>query len=248
MKNFFFLFCFLGLFLQSCSFFTQNNEIIINIEKNITDVKENINQNIIKDDLETKNSNLVADYPSNFMIPIQGACITKNTGLLPGSPRPYRNGTHEGIDFYNNIACVKIAAGTEVVSVDEGIVIRVDLEYSAMTQDLLDLLSNETSFQFNEAQKLDIYRGRQIWIEHKLGIITRYAHLSAIANDVKLGTQLKKGTVIGYVGESGTPESVTDPGTENHLHFEIRKGSKYLGEGKQLDSMYELYSNFFAPQ
>ena len=69
--------------------------------------------------------------------------------------------------------------------------------------------------------------------------------MSGISDDVKLGFEVNKGQLIGFVGNSGTPESLTNPGTENHLHLEIRQGSNYLGQGQQQEAMFKLYSSFF---
>ena len=51
-------------------------------------------------------------YPNNFLIPIKDACITERSELLPGAPRTYRNGIHEGVDFYDGFSCTKIDFGT----------------------------------------------------------------------------------------------------------------------------------------
>lgn len=50
-------------------------------------------------------------------------------------------------------------------------------------------------------------------VEHGNGYETRYAHLKHI--EVKKGKKLKRGAVVGMVGESG---NATGP----HLHYEIR--------------------------
>jgi murein DD-endopeptidase MepM/ murein hydrolase activator NlpD len=55
--------------------------------------------------------------------------------------------------------------------------------------------------------------GRLVIVEHGNGYETRYAHLKRI--DVKKGKKLKRGAVIGAVGESG---NATGP----HLHYEVR--------------------------
>jgi peptidoglycan LD-endopeptidase LytH len=47
----------------------------------------------------------------------------------------------------------------------------------------------------------------------------RYMHLDEIADDIKTGTVLKPGDLIGYVGNTGNAA-----GGPTHLHFEIRDG------------------------
>ena len=39
---------------------------------------------------------------------------------MPGAPRAYRNGIHEGVDFYNADNCVPVDIGTEVLAAKVG--------------------------------------------------------------------------------------------------------------------------------
>jgi len=54
--------------------------------------------------------------------------------------------------------------------------------------------------------------GNVIYVDHGHGYETRYAHLSTFA--VKPGDRVKRGHVIGHVGNSGTSVS-------SHLHYEV---------------------------
>lgn len=54
--------------------------------------------------------------------------------------------------------------------------------------------------------------GNVIYVDHGHGYETRYAHLSTFA--VKAGEIVKRGNIIGHVGNSGTSVS-------SHLHYEI---------------------------
>lgn len=58
--------------------------------------------------------------------------------------------------------------------------------------------------------------GRFLILEHENGIQTRYAHLAKTV--VKAGDEIKKGDVIGYLGNTGIS-------TGPHLHYEIRKNN-----------------------
>ena len=58
--------------------------------------------------------------------------------------------------------------------------------------------------------------GRTIYIRHNLEYSSRYAHLNKYAKGLKVGEQVRKGQIIGYLGKSGL---ATGP----NLHFEIRK-------------------------
>jgi len=55
--------------------------------------------------------------------------------------------------------------------------------------------------------------GKAIMIDHGNGVSTRYGHLSGFA--VATGQHVRRGDVIGYVGESGRS-------TGPHLHYEVR--------------------------
>jgi murein DD-endopeptidase MepM/ murein hydrolase activator NlpD len=178
-----------------------------------------------------------------FAYPLTGACLPKGDQLMPNAPRAYRLGTHEGIDFYNVDNCTQIVLGTPVRAAKAGRVIRADTNYENITpQKLNELLANPTT-----DASLDTFRGRQVWIDHGGGVVTRYCHLSAIAQGLSVGQNVNQGDVIALVGESGTPESVSNPGHEYHLHFELRVGNSYLGAGESPLRVRELYTALFAP-
>jgi murein DD-endopeptidase MepM/ murein hydrolase activator NlpD len=61
------------------------------------------------------------------------------------------------------------------------------------------------------------------------------------------GAKVQAGDLVGYVGDSGTPEAVTAPGTEIHLHFEIRVGDSFLGAGLDNELVRQLYQQAFSP-
>ena len=100
---------------------------------------------------------------------------------------------------------------------------------------------------FTDEAALDVFRGRQVWVDHGNGIVTRYAHLSSVATGIDVGTWVTAGTRLGTVGESGTPESVTEPGSELHLHAEVRVGNSFLGKGLPPQEVRALYERLFAP-
>ena len=61
--------------------------------------------------------------------------------------------------------------------------------------------------------------GNLIVIRHGFGLATRYGHLSAFAQ--KVGHEVKRGDIIGYVGSTGRS-------TGAHLHYEILANGKLI--------------------
>lgn len=180
-------------------------------------------------------------------MPIAGACLPSAEALWPNAPRDYRFGIHEGIDFYEYDNCTEIVEGTPVLAAGDGTVIRADHGFVEMTaQELDELLTRSEAQGYTDAEALDRFRGRQVWVDHGEGIVTRYAHLSGIPDNIREGVAVSAGDVVGFVGDSGTPEAVTNPGLEIHLHFEMRVGQAFLGAGLPLDQVQYLYNQVFA--
>ncbi len=85
--------------------------------------------------------------------------------------------------------------------------------------------------------------GKQIVIDHGFGYQTLYGHLSKF--NVKQGDVVKRGDVIGYIGDSGTS-------TAPHLHYEVIQSGKKVDPRNyffmdltpvEYDRMIELSSN-----
>ena len=183
---------------------------------------------------------------AGFTYPIRGACLPKDDSLIPGAAREYRRGTHEGVDFYDADSCAVIGLDTDVVAAKAGTVIRADRSYEDLTSEALAELMERVG-QNGGADVVDAFRGQQVWVDHGDSVVTRYAHLNRIADGIEVGTQVEAGQVIAYVGESGTVASVTDPGTQMHLHFEIRIDQSYLGQGLDFTTVRRLYQQAFSP-
>ncbi|HTF82125.1 MAG TPA: M23 family metallopeptidase [Cytophagales bacterium] len=70
--------------------------------------------------------------------------------------------------------------------------------------------------------------GNQIEIDHGYGMKTKYAHLSRF--NTSLGKRVKRGEVIGFVGNTGTSSAP-------HLHYEI------IRNGKKVDPIHYFYND-----
>ena len=193
-------------------------------------------------------STIDPDDLRGFLWPVEGACLPDRDVLMPNSPREYRSGTHEGIDWYDLSGCARVAEGTAVVAMYDGVVVRADSEYEGLTaRTLAALEARVAECACSEPDVFDAFRGMQVWIDHGNGVLTRYAHLGSIDETTYVGAEVRRGQHIAGVGESGTPESVREPGTEMHVHAEIRIEESFLGAGLPAAEVRALYERAFAP-
>jgi len=63
--------------------------------------------------------------------------------------------------------------------------------------------------------------GNAVEIRHPNGFVTRYGHMSRFNSNVVLGTRVRQGDVIGYVGMTGL---ATGP----HLHYEMLRNGRHM--------------------
>ncbi len=168
---------------------------------------------------------------TGFAVPV-GYELPDDPDLLPGSAREYRGGFHEGIDF-------PLAFGMPVAATKGGKIIRIDSDYTEWSVE--DQLAGEDQgykLGFTPEATLDKLRGRQVWIDHGYGVVTRYAHLQSVEL-LSVGQIVEQGTVIGRVGNSGTKAGP-------HLHIEIRVGDGYLGNGLSGEPLLAVLRRAFS--
>jgi murein DD-endopeptidase MepM/ murein hydrolase activator NlpD len=186
-------------------------------------------------------------WPTGYTVPVEGATISSRPSHWPNAPRPYRNGTHEGFDFYSGTVAVPVEYGTPIRAVAGGTVIRSDLDYVEMTLDEYNQVIEVSKRSLNTPpEMLDKLRGRQVWVEHPGGYISRYAHLSAIPATVTVGSKIKQGDIVGETGNSGTLEAANQTRDDPHPHVEIWKGDDYLGHNLDTQQIYDLAQQVFG--
>jgi murein DD-endopeptidase MepM/ murein hydrolase activator NlpD len=165
-------------------------------------------------------------------LPIDGAALPTDPELLPNAARDYRAGWHEGIDFPAD-------EGTPVRAIAAGTVIRIDHDFVDWSQQLRDIALDEaTALGYTPSATLDRIRGRQVWIDHRGGVVSRYAHLLSVAA-LSIGDTVSSGQIVGAVGSSGYPEGGP------HLHLEVRVRDSYLGDGLTGDALLAAVSRAF---
>jgi murein DD-endopeptidase MepM/ murein hydrolase activator NlpD len=187
------------------------------------------------------------NWPSGYVVPVEGATVSSRPSHLPGAPRAYRNGTHEGFDFYNGTVGVAIAYGTPVRAVAWGVVVRADLQYKEPEQEVYDeTLRLARESLDSQVVVLDRLRGRQVWLRHAGGFISRYAHLSGIPSTNVVGQEIAQGQIIGQTGNSGTLEAVQGTRDGPHPHVELWNGDDYLGRDLEAEEIYKLARQVFG--
>lgn len=183
---------------------------------------------------------------ADLRMPIVGATLPDLDTLLPGAPRAYRNGVHQGFDMNNGHIGVPTAYSGPVVAAKDGTVIRAMNDFREMTQvEYANAIAASQAAGSTPPDVLDKLRGRQVWIDHGHGIVTRYVHLSGIASDVVEGKAVRAGDIIGFVGNSGTEASVNGSRAGAHLHFELRIDDRYFGEGMSRAEIRERGNEIF---
>ncbi len=166
-----------------------------------------------------------------YAMPIEGAHLTSRDFQMPGAPRHYRLGVHEGIDWYGYTVGVPVERGTPVRAVAGGVVVRALVDHRPLTAAQAEAWYERClAAGYTPPEVLDGYRGRQVWIDHGGGVVSRYAHLSRIEPGIVEGAEVERGQVIAYVGNSGTPASVSSRTIEVHLHMELWVGDHFVGQ------------------
>ena len=161
--------------------------------------------------------------------PLEGAQMPRSASNVPGANRKYRSGKSQGFTFSGGDSGVVVRYGMPVRAAADGQIIRSDLNYDEPSESAYRVLLRDVKNGANKTQ-LDALRGRQVYIKHNDGRITRYGHLSRIAPELGLGS-VKRGQVIGYIGNSGTLEGARGSRLNARLQFEIwLSESRFLGQ------------------
>ena len=185
----------------------------------------------------------------NHDIPVINGALPDDTYSLPGAPRTYRNGVHKGIDFrhkYNSNGEKEPLDFTDkVVASQAGTVIRADHDYQPVTlkqyEEQLDVIKS-----YPVTYVTRDFGGRQIWIDHGNGLMTSYNHLSSINRRIKPGKKVKKGEVIGTVGNSGLSGEARGTDDGIHLHYEIWYKGEFLGKDLSTEQLKKALYYFFS--
>ncbi len=198
--------------------------------------------------VESQDMHFVPGWPSAYVVPVEGATISSRRNHLPGAPRAYRNGVHEGFDFYSGTVSVPIEYGTPIRVAADGVVIRADHDYVERSLEEYEaIIADATAALDTPPDILDGLRGRQVWVRHPGGFITRYAHLATIAEGVVEGARVQQGDIIATTGNSGTLEAAQGTRDGPHPHVEIWRGDEtFLGAALEPEEIWALAAQVFG--
>ncbi|RHX89787.1 M23 family metallopeptidase [Leptospira stimsonii] len=205
----------------------------------ISDLKLLLNQRLL---------NGIEPRLRGYTFPVLGGLIPALDFQLPNAPRVYRNGVHKGIDIYKK----KDADGQirnlnfqdEAVAPGDGIVVRADHSYSPMTLADYEYHTSQSHKGTVTYVEKD-FGGRQVWIDHGNGVMTSFNHLSSIKNNLRVGSKIKQGEIVGTVGNSGLIEEAKGSMENTHLHFEIWVDGEFFGNGIPPAQVRKLLQYFF---
>jgi len=185
-----------------------------------------------------------------LFLPCKNVPIPKRTMRLPNAPRSYRNGIHKGIDFF-------ASWGTPIRSVASGVVVRADQSYKEVPADFREDMLRASSKVGNTPSDIfnNILLGKSVFIDHGFDlvpgfrVISIYAHLSHIKQNVKPGYSIKAGELIGNSGNTGMRESTLGSRAGSHLHWEMilqkEEEEIYLGRGMPNPELYNMLKKIF---
>lgn len=200
---------------------TMRKETILVSEKKDTDIRKKLAQ------LQMIYRNLSIDLESGiargilndredtkYFSPVVGYGLPNKDKLIPGTGRPYRKDTTDGIHHGWDIMA---PIGTPVQSLAKGKIIRIVNDWN---WGKFHALKRRSPTEDDKLRNLDIYRGNQVWLQTMDGNVTFYSHLSKISRDIAVGTIVDARTYLGNIGVTGVPEKNYK---DVHLHFEIQQ-------------------------
>ena len=152
---------------------------------------------------------------------------TPNCGIKGGDFGTGRGRMHNGIDLAGTI-------GTPVYATHDGTVIKVVSTDPTTTLGWDEYMRQNPEVVRNKSVYNDLAAGKRVNIDCGNGLVIKNFHLQSTV--VKSNTKVKKGDLIGYLGNTGSCSSKSSAGP--HLHYEIRLNNI------PVDPKSYLYSTF----
>lgn len=176
-----------------------------------------------------------------LVLPIVGARVPDDPGLLPGAPRAYRGGQHEGIDL-------RTRPGTPVHAVADGFVLSIEDEPSLPERRRNQLLAYCRRRHETPGEILSVLHGRKIVLCHRVAgselVTTSYSHLQGVDESLKPGSEVRRDQIIAWAGSTGTSHTYTAGGWAE-LHFELHIDGKPVAVGLPPAEAAAVYRRYF---
>jgi murein DD-endopeptidase MepM/ murein hydrolase activator NlpD len=185
-------------------------------------------------------------------LPVRNAFLPAEDYCYPNAPRTYRGGSHAGIDIYkyhgdSSYDPLPITRETPIYAAGAGIVIKADTAYSV--PDISDWNRRSAYYRSHPTTFMKrSFGGREVWIDHRNGIVTVYDHLSRIDRSLRVGSRVSRGERIGWAGNSGLSGEAERKDYGIHLHFEIWVDGCYLGFGMTPPEVRKYVNWIFFPE
>lgn len=180
----------------------------------------------------------------DFSMPIKDGILVYNEYYYPGAARRYRNGIHQGIDISYTKDGIKLGRGSPIYSICDGIVVKItDYKYFSHQRDYFQLLSICSYQKYTDDRYLDIFRGKQVQVKYN-NLLLIYCHLEDFNKNLKVGDKISKGSLIGFMGNSG----VEYIGSSPHLHLELYLNNFIIGVNRDrtnFEYAYNIFLNLF---
>ena len=191
-----------------------------------------------------------SDWPDGLVTPITEVTFSMSEAHLPGSNQPGDAGQGRGFAFVNGYSGRPLMPTEAVVAVADGEIVRIDHDHSEPNTDLRDhWLSLASEAGFPGAFARDQLYGRQIWLRHASGHLSRYAQLSQVHPELVPGDRVEQGQIIGLATASGQLPPAGD-GSEAApaLIYELwtPDANSYLGEGLEAVQTHHLLAELFS--
>lgn len=198
-----------------------SSTLLVHWEENVVEAWGDYGQEEV--DIHSFSPEEMVDFLSFLQTPIEGASVSTVESHLPGAPRDYRNGEHEGIDWYDFASGTEITTDTPIYAMAEGVVVRVDDDFEDYpSHEVRDEdLELAAEVGFTPEYIFDRLRGQQVWVQYENGVMIRFAHLDSIPEELELGQEVDEETVIGFVGNSGTSHAMNQDDGGLHLHKDL---------------------------
>lgn len=171
---------------------------------------------------QASSTSTAPEWPVDLVAPIEGTTFPLAENHLPGTPHDYHAGTRQGFVFANGHSGRILPADTTAVAVAGGEVVRIDQDYTDPGKAVLEYWADQADNPgFLGDYTIDQLRGRQVWIRHENGHISRYAHLSRVNPELAPGDTVEQGQPLGLIGTSGLLARKDQKEPDARLHFEL---------------------------